>query len=109
MDLNKIASSKEQRNSIEAHLVKLKNECNLSPITEQSNLLTINIDAADSGNEILNLLAKTDREIFDGWRLNEHDLKTDGLKTDFYILNKLASLSSLLACYLDRKKSDDYY
>jgi N-acetylmuramic acid 6-phosphate (MurNAc-6-P) etherase len=103
MDLIKIASSKEHRNSIEAHLIQLKNECNLLPITEQSNLLTINVDAVDSGNEILNLLAKTDREIFDGWRLNEKNLKTDGLKTDFYILNKLECLSSLLVYYLDNK------
>lgn len=101
MDSN-IASSKEHRHLIETHLIKLKNECNLFPLTELSNPLTSNIDAAESGHDILNLLAKTDREIFDGWKL-ESDLSTNGLKTDFYILNKLSHLSRLLATNLENK------
>lgn len=70
-----------------------------SPITEQSNEITKNIDLAKSGQEILALLSKTDQEIFDGWTFDL--LKSEGLKSDLYILDKLSRLSSILACQIN--------
>ena len=56
-------------------------ENNLEPITEQSNKITKNIDLSKTGKEIVQLLARTDLEILNGWQIND-SLKTDGIKND---------------------------
>ena len=90
MSLN-INESIENRNRVEAYLKQTG-----QPVTEQANKLTTNIDLVERGEDILKLLAQTDQQILNGWQIND-TLKTDGLKTDFYILDKLNRLSKLLA------------
>ncbi len=72
------------------------------PITEQSNILTTNIDLAESGHQILSILAQTDLEILNGWKLNE-TLTTDGLKYDESIQKKLLKLAQLIAENIEKK------
>lgn len=86
-----IQNSIVNRQKIEEYLVKAR-----IPVTEQVNKITKNIDLVESGQEILKLFSQTDQEIFDGWQINQ-ELKTDGMKNDFFILDKISRLSILLA------------
>ncbi|CAF0711483.1 unnamed protein product [Brachionus calyciflorus] len=65
------------------------------PVSELPNKITNNIDLATSGEEILNLLSETDKEIFRGWVISDN-LKSDGLSNDFSILKKISILSKLI-------------
>lgn len=85
-------NSKKQREKLEEDL-KAKNS---PPITELPNRLTTNIDLCTSGREIVELLAQTDQEIFDGWQ-SADSLESEGLKNDRLILDKLGRLSDLIA------------
>jgi len=82
----------ERRRKIEAFL--LDNSTN-EPITEQQNGLTKNIDMAGTGENIMTLLSQTDKQIFDGWQVND-DLRSEGIKDDLVILDKLSRLSQLI-------------
>jgi N-acetylmuramic acid 6-phosphate (MurNAc-6-P) etherase len=85
-----LEDSKLLREKIETQLV-LENS---QPITELPNQLSTNIDLAQCGRQIVEILAQTDREIFDGWKYNE--LKSDGLKLDHFILDKLSRLADII-------------
>lgn len=78
-------------------------ENNLEPITEQSNKITKNIDLSKTGKEIVQLLARTDLEILNGWQING-SLKTDGIKNDTKLLDKLNRLSFLLSDKLNNNE-----
>ena len=106
-------NSEQRRRTIESYLARLKTEVNLAPLTELSNQITTNIDFAESGRQLLDFLAKTDQEIFHGWKLNGPqfedaiaNLKTDGLNEDLYILDKIARLAQIFAANIaDQIKS----
>jgi N-acetylmuramic acid 6-phosphate (MurNAc-6-P) etherase len=96
---------KMKRSEIEADLIKIS----MLPITEQQNELTKNIDLCKNGLEILELLQKTDQEIFDGWKYGSDLKKTNGLKTEIDIIRKLSSISQMLADSFQRSiDSEDY-
>lgn len=101
-------SSRECRDKIEGYLREKK----CGPITELPNRLTKNIDLCKSGREIVDLLHKTDQEIIDGWLLLENlnektksnlPAKTQGLKHDLVILDKLARLARLIRNRLEEE------
>lgn len=89
--MNLIETSKLTRQKVESYLAQTKSQ----PITELPNHLTTNIDLAENGPEIVEVLKQTDSEIFDGWRVTG-DLKSDGLRNDFYILDKLGRLGDII-------------
>lgn len=86
-----IAGSLKIREQVEKYL--LDKEC--APITEQPNQLTTNVDLAETGENIMELLAKTDRQIFDGWALDDQ-VHSQGIREDHYIMDKVSRLADLI-------------
>ena len=76
------------RQELENFLIRTGNG---TPITEQRNALSTNIDLAVNGREIVDILHRTDHEIFAGWQ------GSAGLKFDQEIIEKIAKLSKLLS------------
>lgn len=93
-------SLSNKRSRIEAYL----REKNSAPLTELPNRLTTNIDLCESGAQIVELLKHTDREILDGWPLEDSIngastttlLVTEGLQHDLVLHDKLARLAHLI-------------
>ena len=73
-----------------------------SPITEQSNAITSNIDLA-SEREIVELFSRTDRQLFEGWAVEEA-VTTQGL-SDAALIRRVDSFSSLIANEIAKSKS----
>lgn len=75
-----------------------------SPITEQSNEITKNIDLA-SETELVELFRQTDKELFEGWTIEDH-VSTRGL-TDDALLDKVDSFSRLIANEIEKNQSSN--
>ena len=80
----------------------------MQPITELSNQLTTNIDLAQNGLAIAEMLEMTDREIIHGSQLTvDHShIRTLGLRNDSELLDKLVRLAGCLATQIKRHLDD---
>lgn len=91
--MNEIEESREIRARVAAYM---RDKHNNQPLTELPNALTTNLDMCESGADVVRLLACTDQQIFDGWQFDAADQKSQGLKTDRLVADKLARLADLV-------------